>query len=1040
MRAGHVAPLAAAVMFCVLPALAQTNYTYQKYSPAKGGDPYIAAPNEHSADFNSDGFADVLSPTIYYVCSGGTCNAHYALYLYLNTGSGLGSPNALPVTLNDLPAGIAISDFNGDKKLDIAVLSPSGELSILYGKGDGTFQTAVNRQLPAGNYSALVEADFDINNTQDLAALRQNGSLVLLFNDGKGNFTQQSATIDTPPSGYTDTSLVVGDFNADGRPDIAWVQEGDENSQDNTVYSALNTAKGAFSAKHELGTTMPGFGHLLAPDLDLDGRSDVITWSTQLSENCCQPFPVTLYYSNGNGTFTSKVLDQTTTDDIGVTDINGDGYPDVLLSSEEGFTIYTGNGNRTFENQGTNSMLQGGTDQVALGFYDANNTMDFASQNGGVTDENYDTYIYELFNQNAQLTCPYPTSPGVTFCQAVGSGNSVLVRGTARAQTQPVRHIELWANGKKLYQVFSDEFNATLNVPASTPITAVEVEANGATRSTTVTPSPEQTCDAPSSPGVNVCKPTQGENVASPVEFLASGTGASGTVNHLELWIDGTKIGNYSGSTMDTTVAEPTGSHTATVIEVDSKGNYVKSTPVTYTVGGGSGSCAAPSSPGVDVCSPKNGSTDASPVDFIASGTGASGSVNHLELWIDGKKIGNYDGSTMNASVTVAAGSHTAQVVEVDSKGNYVKSSPVTFTVSSGTRYVAYVFNATQPLNGGEQAPPTVQEIGVQPNGDETYGQVLQIPQYASGGIVANPSYVFIPDGQSAIYALDISAYGELSQGATTNTSAEGGQGPVFLDRAGQTLYSWTETSTYPEIISWSIGANGALTMLNSVSLNTPEPAQPQVAFLPNNQIAYWTGCGPSDASPGAYGFRRASNGALTEFNPNINYPAPPADQTYCPEGAAAADNTHVVVALMAVNYNNYAFYDTQLAVYTVGADGSLTTTNTNQSMPTLSSEPNAYAFDPTDTWLALGDSSGLDLYRYSNGVLTHTDSLTLSGGVAQVNWDASGHLFLVGQPCCGGTAVYTVTSSGSLTPASDNGTWSSGLSPGILQTVLSLE
>jgi hypothetical protein len=132
---------------------------------------------------------------------------------------------------------------------------------------------------------------------------------------------------------------------------------------------------------------------------------------------------------------------------------------------------------------------------------------------------------------------------------------------------------------------------------------------------------------------------------------------------------------------MDTTVAEPAGSHTATVVEVDSKGNYVKSTPVTYTVGGTSGSCSAPSSPGVHVCAPTAGESSASPVSFLAAGTGASGSVNHMELWIDGTKIGNYNGGNLETSVSEAAGSHTATVIEVDSKGNYVKSTPVTYTV-----------------------------------------------------------------------------------------------------------------------------------------------------------------------------------------------------------------------------------------------------------------------------------------------------------------------------------------------------------------------
>lgn len=55
--------------------------------------------------------------------------------------------------------------------------------------------------------------------------------------------------------------------------------------------------------------------------------------------------------------------------------------------------------------------------------------------------------------------------------------------------------------------------------------------------------------------------------------------------------------------------------------------------------------------------------------------------MNHLELWVDGNKIGNYSGAAMNAKVALGAGSHTATVVEVDSSFHYVKSSPVSFMV-----------------------------------------------------------------------------------------------------------------------------------------------------------------------------------------------------------------------------------------------------------------------------------------------------------------------------------------------------------------------
>jgi hypothetical protein len=565
-----------------LPAFSQIDFTYQQYPSPTTSAASVVAPNAHSADFNEDGLADVLAVT----------SDPAGLYLYLNNGSGgLSAPKQVPVTFGassfaTSDSEVVISNFNGDGHLDIAVLSPTGTVSLLYGHGDGTFAAPVTIQLPAAgshnSYIALVEADFDVNNTQDLAALDSSGNLTLLFNNGKGGFTQQQVKLDTPPSGFTDADLVVGDFNGDGRPDLAWVEDGDIGTQGSTVWSALNTTKGVFSPKNQVGKLPVGAGNVLSADLDLDGKSDLITWATQLTENCCSEYPISLYYSLGNGTFAGSILASTVSTDIGVTDINGDGIPDVVIAGNLGISVYLGNGNRAFTGQGDYS-LPGGAFPIGLGFYQDTNRMGLTSTNAYAMNEADSTFLYEIVNNNAQGNCAYPSSPGISFCSSVQEGSQVRVRGTARALAQPVRHIEIWANGKKLYQVFSDEFDATLNLPTGTKITAVEVEANGATRSAT-TVQPSGACAAPSSPGVKVCSPSAGQSVSPPVYVIASGTGASGSVNHLELWVDGNKIGNYTGSMMNASVSLPSGSHTATVIEVDSKGAYVKSTPVTFAV------------------------------------------------------------------------------------------------------------------------------------------------------------------------------------------------------------------------------------------------------------------------------------------------------------------------------------------------------------------------------------------------------------------------------------------------------------------------
>lgn len=94
------------------------------------------------------------------------------------------------------------------------------------------------------------------------------------------------------------------------------------------------------------------------------------------------------------------------------------------------------------------------------------------------------------------------------------------------------------------------------------------------------------------------------------------------------------------------------------------------------------GSCAPPSSPGAKVCAPTQGSAYNSPVAVSASGTGASGTVNHMELWIDGNKIGDYFSNQVNTTVSLATGSHALTAVEVDSTGAYLKSAIVDFSVN----------------------------------------------------------------------------------------------------------------------------------------------------------------------------------------------------------------------------------------------------------------------------------------------------------------------------------------------------------------------
>lgn len=81
------------------------------------------------------------------------------------------------------------------------------------------------------------------------------------------------------------------------------------------------------------------------------------------------------------------------------------------------------------------------------------------------------------------------------------------------------------------------------------------------------------------------------------------------------------------------------------------------------------GSCSAPTSAGVHICSPAAGSTVNSPVQVEASST-VTGTIAHMQLWVDGVKNFNASGSnTLTTSVGLAAGTHRFAVIATNTSG-----------------------------------------------------------------------------------------------------------------------------------------------------------------------------------------------------------------------------------------------------------------------------------------------------------------------------------------------------------------------------------
>lgn len=305
-----------------------------------GGISYMAI-----GDVNRDGHPDVVATNL----------LTQSIYVLPGKGDGtFGQP--LITALDSIPFPIALADVNGDGIPDIVAGTASqalnggliGQIEVLLGKGDGTFQKS--KAFPSSAFPvAVVIADFNGDGHPDIAVEESSGlsdfdlnqltqlsfvNLQLFLGDGKGGY--QAQPTQSLGNTFGGLRMITEDWNHDGIPDLAFNQ-----LAYGGVVVLLGKGDGTFAAPvtyDGLKLTAYNALELVSADLNQDGKLDLVITTGQDNQILC-------FYGNGDGTFQQPVqIPFHDNGGLAIADFNGDGIPDLAIGTSASFFSFFNTG------------------------------------------------------------------------------------------------------------------------------------------------------------------------------------------------------------------------------------------------------------------------------------------------------------------------------------------------------------------------------------------------------------------------------------------------------------------------------------------------------------------------------------------------------------------------------------------------------------------------------------------------------------------------------------------------------------------------